>query len=92
MSLGVVDQHLDGIEAHRLGVDQPDEELRRVKKLQEGGLIGRPCECRGVTLGEPERGESRDLAEQLFGHRLGHARLAQAALDELPVELLHLPG
>ena len=90
MALGVVDQHLDRVEAHRLGVDQPDQELGRVEQLEERRLVGRPGERRRVRLGEPEAGERRDLAEQLLGHLLGHPRLAHAAVDELLVELLHL--
>ena len=31
----VVDEDLDRIEAHRLGIDQPDHELGRVEQLQE---------------------------------------------------------
>src|SRR5206468_11838396 len=33
-----------------------------------------------------------DLTEELLGDLDGHARLAHAALEELGVELLHLPG
>ena len=83
VALRVVDEHLDRVEAHRLGVDEPDEELGRVEQLEERRLVGRPRERRGMALGEPERGERRDLAEQLLGVLLGHAGLAQRALDEL---------
>ena len=90
MALRVVDEDLDRVEAHRLGVDQPDDELGRVEQLQERRLVGGPGEGRGVPLGEAERGERRDLAEQLLGDLLGHPRLAHAAVDEPGVELLHL--
>ena len=90
VALGVVDQDLDRVEAHRLGVDQADQELGRVEELEERGFVGGPGERGGVALGEPEAGERGDLAEQLLGDLLGHARLAHAALEELAVELLHL--
>ena len=90
VALGVVDEDLDRVEAHRLGVDEPDQELGRVEQLQEGRFVGGPGERGRVGLGEPEARERGDLAEQLLGHLLGHAGLAQAALEELPVELLHL--
>ena len=90
MALRVVDQDLDRVEAHRLGVDEPDQELGRVEQLEEGQFVGRPGERRGVRLGEPEAGERRDLAEQLLGGRLLHPGLAHRALDELAMELLHL--
>ena len=92
MALTVVDQDLDRVEAHRLGVDQPDQELRGVEELEERGFVGRPGEGRRVALGEAEAREGGDLPEELLGHGLGHARLAEASLDELRVELLHLAG
>ena len=79
MALRVVDEDLDRVEAHRLGVDQPDEELGRVEQLEERRLVGRPRERRRVRLREPEPGERRDLAEQLLGDLLGHPRLAQGS-------------
>ena len=91
MALGVVDEDLDRVEAHRLGVDEPDQELGRVEELEERGFVGRPGERGGVALGEPEAGERGDLPEELLGRLLGHPRLAEAALDELAMELLHLP-
>ena len=77
MALRVVDEHLDRVEAHRLGVDEPDQELGRVEQLEERRLVGGPRERRRVRLGEPEARERRDLAEQLLGVVLGHAGLAQ---------------
>ena len=82
MALRVVDQDLDRIEAHRLGVDQPDQELGRIEQLEERRFVGGPRECRGVALGEPEARERGDLAEQLLGDVLLHPGLAHAALDE----------
>ncbi len=43
-----------------------------------------------MGLREPEAREGGDLPEQLLGDLLGHAGLAHATLEELPVELLHL--
>ena len=90
--LRIVDEDLDRVEAHRLGVDQPDEELGRIEQLQERRLVGRPGEGSSMRLGEPERGERRDLVEELLGDLLGHPRLAHAAVVEAGVELLHLAG
>ena len=90
MPLRVVDQHLDRVEAHRLGVDQPDQELGRVEQLEERRLVGGPRERGRMALREAEAGERGDLAEQLLGHLDGHPGLAHAALEELLVELLHL--
>ncbi len=90
MALRVVDEDLDRVEAHRLGVDQPDQELGRVEQLEERRFVGRPRERRGMRLGEPEARERGDLAEQLLGDLLGHPRLAHAAVEEPLVELLHL--
>ena len=90
MALGVVDEHLDRIEAHRLGVDEPHDELGRVEQLEERRFVRGPGERSGVALGEAEARERGHLAEELLGHRLVHPRLAQAALDEPVVELLHL--
>ena len=59
MALRVVDEDLDRVEAHRLGVDQPDEELGRVEQLQERRLVGGPGERRGVALGEAEARRTR---------------------------------
>ena len=92
VALRVVDQDLDRVEAHRLGVDQPGQELGRVEQLEERRLVGGPGEGRGMTLGEAEAGERGDLAEELLGGRLVHARLAEAAVDEPAMELLHLAG
>ena len=92
MALGVVDEHLDRVEAHRLGVDEPGHELGRVEQLEERRLVRGPRERRRVALVEPEAGERGDLAEQLLGLLDGQAGLAHAAVDELRVELLHLPA
>src|SRR4026207_1859621 len=43
-----------------------------------------------MGLRKAEGCECRDLAKELLGHLLGHARLAQAAVVEALVELLHL--
>ena len=67
VALRVVDEDLDRVEAHRLGVDEPDQELGRVEQLEERRFVGGPGERRGVALGEPERRERGDLAEQLLG-------------------------
>jgi hypothetical protein len=90
MPLGVVDEHLDRVEAHRLRVDQPDRELCRVGELQEGRLVGRAREGRRVALVEAEAGEAGDLVVELLGVLLGQAVAGHAALDEAAVELLHL--
>ena len=90
MALRVVDQHLHRVEAHRLGVDQADDELGRVEQLEEARFVGGPGEGGGVALREAEAGERGALAEQLLGVVRRHALDADAALDELDVELLHL--
>jgi len=90
VALGVVGEHLDRVEAHRLGIDEAGQELGGIEQLQEGGLVGGAGERRRVALGKSKTSEGGDLPEQLLGHLLGHARLAEAALDELPVQLLHL--
>ena len=90
VALRVVDEDLDRVEAHRLGVDEPDQELGRIEQLQEGRFVGGPGERRRVRLGEPEARERGDLAEQLLGGRLVHPGLLHRAIDELAMELLHL--
>ena len=75
VALGVVDEDFDGIEAHRLSVDQPDQELGRVEQLEERRLVRGPGERRGMRLREPERRERRDLPEELLGILLRHPRL-----------------
>ena len=73
VALGVVDQHLDRVEAHRLRVDQPDRELGRVEELEERRLVGGPGEGGGVALGEAEAREGGDAPEQLLGLLVGQA-------------------
>ncbi len=90
MALGVVDQHLDRVEAHRLGVDQPDRELRRVEELEERRLVCGSGEGRGMALGEAERGEGGHLPEELLGLLIGQPVRGLAAVDETGVQLLHL--
>ena len=92
MALRVVDENLHRVEPHRLGVDQPDQELGRVEELEERRLVGRPGKGRGVRLGKAEAGEGRALAEQLLGVVARQAVLGDRSLDELGVKLLHLPG
>ncbi len=90
MSLGVVDEDLDRVEAHRLGIDQSDRELGRVEQLQEGRFVRRPGERGRVRLREPERGECGALPEQLLRIVARQAPDTDAAVDELGVQLLHL--
>jgi len=54
VTLRVVDEDLDRVEAHRLRVDQPGEELGRVEELEERRLVRGPGERRRVRLGEAE--------------------------------------
>ena len=90
MALGVVDQHLDRVEAHRLGVDQPDQELSGIEQLEETRFVGRPGERRRMALGEPEARERGHSPEQFLGGFLVHAGLAHRTVHELAMELLHL--
>ena len=61
--LGVVDQHVRGVEAHRLVVEQRADELGRVVVLQPARLIGQHGEGGGVRLREAVRGEAEQLPE-----------------------------
>ena len=92
MALGVVDEHLDRVEAHRLGVDQAGHELGRIEELQEGRLVRSPREGGGVALVEAKAGEARRPSGKLLGLLLGQPAAVDAAVDETGVELLHLPG
>ena len=90
VALRIVDEDLDRIEAHGLGIDQPDEELGRVEELEEGRLIGRTRECRCVALREAETREPRDTPKELFCIFSRHLSHRDAAIDEAGMELLHL--
>ncbi len=90
MTLRVVGQHLDRVEAHRLGVDQPSHELCRVEELQERALVRGARERGRVALVEAEAGEGRDPAKELLRLLAGQAVAGDATINELFVELLHL--
>ncbi len=91
MSAGVVDQHLDGVEAHGLRVDEPRQELCRVVQLEERRFVRGPRERRGVALVESEARERGRLAIQLLRLVPGEAAPIDAAVHEPGVKLLHLP-
>ena len=50
----VVDERLNGIEAHRLRADEAGKVVRRIVKAQPDALKGGACEGGGVRLGEAE--------------------------------------
>ena len=58
--LGLVDQRVGRVEAHRLLVEQRAQELRPVVLAQPGRLVGQQAEGRAVGLGEAEPREAHD--------------------------------
>ena len=79
--LGVVDQRLRRVEAHRLGVEQRRAERRRVVPLEPGRRVDQQREADRVRLGEPERGERLDLLVDLVGDRAGDAVGGHAVVE-----------
>ena len=90
MALGVIDEHLDRVEAHRLRVDESGHELGRIEELEECRLVGGPRKSGRMALVEAEAGEPGHLAEQLLRHLGREAAAAHAAVDEARMQLLHL--
>ena len=72
-ALGLVDQRVRRVEAHRLLVQQRAEELGPVVEPQPGRLVGEQAEGGGVRLREAVAGEALDLRPDPFGHLLGDA-------------------
>ena len=57
--LGILHEHVRVIETHRLVVEQPGVERRRVVQLEPGRLVAGAGEGGRVRLGEAELGERR---------------------------------
>ena len=70
-ALGLVDERVGGVEAHRLLVEQRAEELERVVHAQPRRLVGQQPERRAVGLGEAEAREADDHVP----HALGELRV-----------------
>ena len=71
------------VEAHRLVVEEPDVELRRVVELEMRGVVRGERERGRVALAEPELGERGDLPEHLVRDAVGHAAPSRAAHERL---------
>ena len=65
--LGLVDQRVGRVEAHRLLVQQRAEELRAAVDAQPGRLVGEQAEGGRVRLREAEAGEALDLLPDPLG-------------------------
>ena len=84
--LGLVDEGVGRIEAHRLLVEQRAQELRPVVDAQPRRLVGEQAEGGAVGLGEAEAREADDHRPHALGQRLvdvgplGHRALDEAAV------------
>ena len=90
MAARVVDQRLDGVEAHRLRADEAGEVVRRIVQAQPGALEGGAREGGGVRLGEAERRKRRDALEELRGIGRAHPDGGDRAVDESRAQEFHL--
>src|SRR5207237_8262525 len=67
VALGILHDDVRVIEAHRLVVEQPGVQRRRVMELEPGGLVAGAGEGSGMRLREAELREGRQLGEDLLG-------------------------
>ena len=69
-ALGLVDEGVGRVEAHRLLVEQRAQELGPVVDAQPGRLVGQQAEGGAVGLGEAEAREADDHRPHALGQRL----------------------
>ena len=85
-ALGLVDEGVGRIEAHRLLVEQRAQELRPIVDAQPGGLVGEQAEGGPVGLGEAEAREADHHRPHALGQRLVDVGpLVHRPLDEAAV-------
>ena len=91
--LGLVNEAVGSVEAHRLLVQQRTEELRAVVHPQPRRLVGEQAEGSAVGLGESEAGEALDHLPDPLGGLERRARVADRAFQEaFAMTLQQLPG
>ena len=71
VAAGVAHQGVGRVEAHGLGVEEPDAEGRRVVALEPGRGVDQVGEADRVALGEAVAGEGGQLLPQLLGDLVG---------------------
>ena len=82
MAARVVDERLNGVEAHRLRANEPSQVVRRIVQAQPGALEGGAREGGGVRLGKSKRGEGGDARKELRRIGLAHAHRGDGTVNK----------
>ncbi len=84
VALGVLDEGVGTVEAHRLGVEQPGQVLGRIVVSEPGRHVDDVGEAHRVALGETETGEPLELLPDLVGCPTGDPVGGHTRIDLVP--------